>query len=250
MAQPKNLIPKKICFELLGISFKKDTHHTYGKSPIFKTLTAVIKNEGADESSQLSVTTLVLRESGLVEIYCDFELIDCFNPVFTKGQYLYCVDIETDNENFWLRFVDLEKMKSELDKPRPNHLDAIRSATTVRRMDHFWQKSSNFAHLDQQSCASSMWEVFRLKNLDFYMRLYTQWENYQGYFLLSHRNYISVYDLTICSNQNQKSDDENTSGNHWKHHLKVEGTNLIREFFFETAGAANIEENFQDLRVH
>ena len=52
------------------------------------------------------IVSLVLRASGLVEIYSDFELCNSFNLAFNTKR-LFCVDLEADDESVYFRFLDL-----------------------------------------------------------------------------------------------------------------------------------------------
>ena len=53
---------------------------------------------------------MVLRESGLVEVYVDFELVQRFNMTYSTRN-LFCVDISTDGNYFSLRFLNLKESK-------------------------------------------------------------------------------------------------------------------------------------------
>ena len=56
-----------------------------------------------------------------------------------------------------------------------------------------------------------------------YVALYSSWENHQGYMLTSHRNYISVYEL---------SDANSEPVERWRH-LRVTNQEMISQLFFE-----------------
>ena len=55
---------------------------------------------------------LVLRENGRFEVYSDFILVNqYFNPS------LQCVDIETDFDQFYLKFVEADRTMSAPNEP-------------------------------------------------------------------------------------------------------------------------------------
>ena len=71
-------------------------------------------------SSKLSTVTLVLRESGKVEVYSDFELSETFNLAF-NNKHQICVDITADDTNFYLKFLNLSKEAKNKDLDRPSY---------------------------------------------------------------------------------------------------------------------------------
>ncbi len=54
------------------------------------------------------------------------------------------------------------------------------------------QISYNFANVNKLKD----WDSLRLRNLDRYMKLYTSWIVYEGFVLIAHRKYISVFQLS------------------------------------------------------
>ena len=59
----------------------------------------------------------MLRESGKVEVYSDFELCETFNLAF-NNKHLFCVDITNDDSNFYFKFLHLNE---EAKNPDPEH---------------------------------------------------------------------------------------------------------------------------------
>ena len=79
------------------------------KPNIIKTCTAhsYIKMDGGvdEKDKKLFTVTLVLRTNGQIEVYSDYELTEyskCQNP------NLFCVDVVTDTEYFYLRYLRLD----------------------------------------------------------------------------------------------------------------------------------------------
>ena len=62
---------------------------------------------------------IVLRNTGLVEVYSDFELSEYFNLLYSHRR-LFCVDIETDEDNFYFRYLKLEPDPP----PKPLNIEA------------------------------------------------------------------------------------------------------------------------------
>ena len=97
------------------------------------------------------------------------------------------------------------------------------------------------------------------------MRLYTHFEAVQGYFIIAHRNYISVYDLTTppLVNKADESVNNDTVGNgtkseqevlekgHWREHVKMHPIHHIREICLEKdPSIKHLQEGLFDLPTH
>ena len=157
----------------------------------------------------LSIVTMVLRESGLIEVYHDFELVQSFNMAYSS-KFQFCVDISSDADFFSLRFLELEKSKPKA--PSYNY----------RQIALNWRRQINYNHSKRVN-SDVTWESIQLRSLNKYVRLYSNRENHQGYMLISHRSFISVYDL---------SDAMYADTERWRH-LRVDKDEIISRVFFE-----------------
>ena len=117
-----------------------------------------------------------------MEVYSDFELAENFNLAYNTKQ-LFCVDIEADDESFYFKFLKLDPKKA-----------ANESNYEIRKVNYQWRRRITYKNSEEYTVSN--WECIKMKNLNEFMRLYTNFEAVQGYFIIAHRNYISVYDLT------------------------------------------------------
>jgi len=125
---------------------------------------------------------LVLRQSGRVEIYADFILVDEFLDPCNQ-----CVDIEIDQRKFYLRTckdshlvtrdMRSEALVTEMHRVRFNWRNQIGRTTIKPLLDQTWNESLQL-------------RVSR------YVRLYSQVINFSTFMLVAHRNLISVFDMS------------------------------------------------------
>ena len=103
---------QKICYEVLGIVQRAPSSvHGYNRSPVVKVCT--IQGRLKEANDRTFIISIALRASGLVEVYSDFELAEFFNMVFTTKERLFCVDIESDDESVYFRFLKLDSDKAK-----------------------------------------------------------------------------------------------------------------------------------------
>ena len=145
--------------------------------------------------------TLILRENGKVEVYSDFELAETFNLAF-NNKHLFCVDIQADDENFYFKFLDLNNSK-----PKEPNMEAPEPKYVIRTIQQAWRRRIAYKNT---VATTANWTSLKMKNLNHFMRLYSQWETFMGHFLVAHRGYISVYNLKDAT-KNKESDDDDES---------------------------------------
>ena len=127
--------------------------------------------------------SIVVRENGRFEVYSDFMLVNEYtNPAYQ------CVDVETDFSQFMLRFVKNshivtdETLKDELE-------------FEIRRVRHFWRNRISFS-TSKVVPDDRKWRSVVQKRICGHFNLYTSIMNFSMYMLVSHRNMISIYDMT------------------------------------------------------
>ena len=101
---------------------------------------------------------------------------------------LQCVDVETDFNYFYLKFVK----DAHLVEPGTPVSDL---QYEVRMVRHDWRNriSMNTAQLKK---SADVWDMALSKRICRHFKIYTQIANFSMYILVSHRNMISVYDMT------------------------------------------------------
>ena len=62
--------------------------------------------------------TLILRESGKIEVYSDFELCETFNLAY-NNKHLFCLDVTADDTNFYFKFLNLNHEATNPDPENP-----------------------------------------------------------------------------------------------------------------------------------
>ena len=111
MTKKTGLQKGPISYEILGIVQRGPEIQTYGTSPIVKVcnMQGRAKAKNLDEGRSY-IVSIVLRASGLIEVYSDFELCNSFNLAFNSKR-LFCVDLQADDESVYFRFLNLQKSK-------------------------------------------------------------------------------------------------------------------------------------------
>ena len=123
---------------------------------------------------------IVLRENGRFEVYADFILVNEYINLS-----LQCVDIETDLNHFYFKFVkDAEKVSTDKDDLE----------IQIRRVPHYWRNRISFMTSVEVGTLEK-WNWVLHRRISKFFRLYTQINNFSLYVLVSHRNMISVYEM-------------------------------------------------------
>ena len=102
---------------------------------------------------------MVLRENGRFEVYSDFILVNEY-----YNHELQCVDIATDFNEFYFKFVD----KSHLVTPTNTSDLNFR----VRRVPHFWRNRIGFN--TSKEISDRKWNAVIHKRISGYFALYSQ----------------------------------------------------------------------------
>lgn len=149
-------------------------------SPLIKYRSVCKTNPANGKKFQVA---LVLRENGRFEVYSDFILVNQYsNPK------LQCVDIATDFNQFYLKFVkNSDKVTAETNFCELQY--------QVRQVRHFWRNRISISTTKVKKNIAK-WDLAIHRRIANYFRLYTQILNFNMYMLVSHRNLISIYDMT------------------------------------------------------
>ena len=159
----------------------------------------------------------MVRENGRLEVYSDFMLVSDY---LTDERQ--CVDIETDFNQFFLKFViNADKVTSEttvadltkntLEKSQEKRKTAFANESTsadkkpryeIRQMRHFWRNRISF-NTSSEKKNYEAWNLVVHNRISKYVQLYTQILDFSMHILVSHRNMISVFDMR----KNSASDD-------------------------------------------
>ena len=143
--------------------------------------------------------SIVIRENGGFEVYSDFMLVNEYmNPT------LQCVDVETDFDRFYLKFVKNVDLVNE--NTKLENLDI-----EIRQVRHFWRNRISFSTTTVKR-NTDKWHWVTHKRVSRFFRLYTQILNFNMYMLVSHRNMISVYDMTTSEHQAKIVDARSNGG--------------------------------------
>ena len=110
-----------------------------------------------------------------------------------------CVDVETDFNQFYLKFVKNAK-----------HVESFSSIDEldfeIRQVRHFWRNRISF-NTTKIKKNKDCWKHILHKRISGHFRMYTQVLNYQMFMLVSHRNMISVFDMSQGSSLDAKWSD-------------------------------------------
>ena len=150
------------------------------ESPLLKYRSISKKDPTTQKNFQVGI---VLRENGRFEVYADFMLVA--EHIDLKRQ---CVDIDTDFNQFYFKFVINSHVVEEGD-------DVSKLEYEVRQARHFWRNRISFNTTKIKS-DPKCWDIILHKRISAYFRLYTQVLNFSMFMLVSHRNMISVYDMS------------------------------------------------------
>lgn len=99
------------------------------------------------------------------------------------------------------------------------------------------------------------WENLRLRQLNKFMHLYTQFRVYQKHVLIAHRNYISLFDLSDIDTSKPEyaktNIDNSAVSKLWESHYKIKEATIVRELFLEkrTSKKESIKKD-DELREH
>ena len=126
---------------------------------------------------------IVVRQNGRWEVYSDFMLVYDWYDIAMQ-----CVDIETDFNQFYLKFVErshLIQSKVPIESLKFN----------VRQVRHFWRNRICFDTTKHKK-NPRVWNVILHKRIAYHFKIYSQILNFQTFMLVSHRNMISVYKMS------------------------------------------------------
>ena len=134
------------------------------------------------ETNQKFTVSLVLRENGRFEVYSDYTLVsEYYNPM------LQCVDIKTDLHQFYLKFIKVDSQKLD------QSLDDLE--IQIRKVRHFWRNKISFS-TSKLVKNPQKWSTIIHRKIAPYFRLYSQIQSFSMFMLVSHRNMISIYEMT------------------------------------------------------
>ena len=112
-------------------------------SPLLKYRSVSKISEQTGKKYQIGV---VLRENGRFEVYSDYILVNEY-----YNHQLQCVDIKTDFNQFYFKFVENSHLVTE------DNADDTKLKFVVRRVPHFWRNRVGF-NTSKQTTAGS-WDV-------------------------------------------------------------------------------------------
>ena len=133
---------------------------------------------------------IVVRLNGRWEVYSDFMLVyDWQDP------NVQCVDVETDFNQFYLKFVknSMDVVKNEMKGIEKTEESMIEFE--VRQVRHYWRNRICFDTTKLKK-KQHVWGIILHKRISWYFKLYSQILNYQIFMLISHRDMISVFKMT------------------------------------------------------
>ena len=133
---------------------------------------------------------IVLRENGRFEVYSDFMLVREY-----QNSQLQCVDVETDFNQFFFKFVK----NSDQVSPATHSVNAdgpgLPLRYDIRQVLHSWRNRISINTAEKLKY-HDMWDYVIHNRISDYFRMYTQHLNFSNFLLVSHRNMISVYRKT------------------------------------------------------
>ena len=176
-------------------------HTVMSPSPLLKYRSVAREDPLTGQKYQVG---LVLRANGRFEVYSDFMLVNEYmNPT------LQCVDIETDFNQFYLKFC---KDSDQIHEKTP--LDTLQFQ--VRQVRHFWRNRISFNTTKPKKNATS-WDHILDKRIAQFFKLFSSIVNFSTFMLVSHRNMISVYDTTQLSSDAEWIDTFTVSNSFIRH---------------------------------
>lgn len=178
-------VHRKLNLVQLGVMITKTNMSV---SPLVKYRSVAKYDNHLKKNYQIGI---VVRQNGRIEVYADFMLVNEYvNPLYQ------CVDVDTDFNQFYLKFVkNCEKVNFGESE---ENLEV-----EIRQVRHFWRNriSVNTSKIKKDA---HCWKHVLHKRISGYFRLYTQVLNFQMYMLVSHRDMISVFDMSQGANQNSE----------------------------------------------
>ena len=115
------------------------------------------------------------------------------------------MDIETDFHHFYLKFVKAGQIASDEETPVSASTKKSELVYEIRQVRHLWRNRISFSTMKEKQIERWRWVIH--KRIAKYFRLYTSILNFSMYILVSHRNMISVYDM---SKEQQEGDYDRT----------------------------------------
>ena len=205
--------------------------------------------------------TLVLRQSGIVDVYSDFELVE---TVVRWEKDLFCTDIQCDSEFFYLHFRRVRLQTEEETKQTEENQEEDSSDdddnendednTIVYRISLQWRSQFKYSYRERISCEDGGWTSIQQKNLSQFMCLYPHWFVLSGYFIIAHRCYISVYDLQKPKPLDEVDEDSKERENLWILHKRVgksdEDCDYIRSLFLEKQVASEKKQRNENAEQY
>lgn len=167
----------RLKFVQLGILVN---HSSMTPSPLIKYRTISKMSGSSGKRYQIGV---VLRENGRFEIYSDFILVNQY-----YNHELQCVDISTDFDQFYFKFVEDSHLVTH------RGVDPKSLKFQARVVPHFWRNRIGFS--TSSAVAMGEWRTATHKRIGAYFALYSQVLNFSMFMLVAHRNMISVYHMT------------------------------------------------------
>ena len=152
-------------------------------SPLLKYTSIIKENPTTGKKYQVAIA---IRENGRIEFYSDFILVNEYtNP------RLQCIDIESDFDKFYLKFVMNADEVTEDTKEENLKLQ-------IRYVRHLWRNRISFS-TTKKMVQYEKWNWVIDKRIANYFKLYTTILNFSMFMLISHRNMISVFDMTAVT---------------------------------------------------
>lgn len=188
-----------------------------GASKLIKYTCICYKKEAEfdDESKDVGLTDrkyyhvmLALRQNGRVEVYANFEYTHAFDLAPKKR---VCVDIDHDNDFFYLRYLDTrekDKIGTKVNK------------FYTRKVAHKWQSRIKYNFTVPVKFDS--WRTVTHSKIGDYFKLYTKCVNISYYYLVAHRNFISIYDMSSAHGEGS-----------WIRHQKICDFSYVRDIVLQ-----------------
>ena len=143
----------------------------------FRSVSKIDKKTG--KTYQISIA---LRKNGAFEVFTDFNLASSyFEPSYQ------CIDIGTDYNQFYLRFIKVKRGERE------KTLAEYKNDTEIRQVRHFWknQISLNTSKLVPEN----KWNKAIHKRTVGFMNLYTSVANFDTLMIVAHRNILTIQEM-------------------------------------------------------
>ena len=122
-----------------------------------------------------------------------------------SSQDLFCVDIDHDHDFFYLKYLDLAKARIN------------KEVFVIRKVAVKWRTKIKYNYTEKVEHVK--WTAVNSK-FNNYFRLIRKFINLSNYFLVAHRQYISVFDMRK---------------NEWIEHYCFSGNQFIRDIVLQEA---------------